>query len=654
MRVVLTILFFGSVAYGQNVYHVKNTGNDALDGLTDATAWQTLSKVISFSFASGDSVLLKSGDTWHEKLIVPNSNLNFGAYGTGNKPLITGFVVATGWSNIGGNLWQTTATGAPDSLNTVLIDGKIRAKGRYPNTGWLTFTSWSGDSSITGTLTGTPNYTGAEGVVRTAAWVIDVKRISSQSVGTLNFTPQHLTYTPNPTNSFRGNGYFIQNSIYTLDQQYEWYETDTARKFIVYSTASPNVQYSTIDTLIWLNNKSNITFTGISVTGANRAAFQIDTCNTVTIQNCSINNSGRIGISGLKSPHVSILNDSVQNSLSNSIFLRQPDPYTPTLNTCDSAIVTGNYVHNTGHLAGMGMSSNGRYMGIYVVGLDELISGNTVDSTGYNAINFNGKRSVCKNNVVSNFCFIKDDGGGIYTGVGGYFPAYFVDNSIIRGNIVFNGIGAPAGTTNSGNVANGIYADAKSRFVTIDSNTVTNADNGILLNDNDTVITVKHNKLYKNRYDEIEVYPYTNIQLSLTFKHNQMYSDSLDHLFRLVGNLTVSNLGTLDSNYYSHPNYENSIVYYYTTDRSLSAWQTFSGQDAHSFGTPSSVTSDRALLKYNTSSTAQTFALTGGYSDMKGNYYAGSITLQPYQSEILFKSTIAPKYTLRLNNIRQK
>lgn len=649
MKLIFTILFLCSVAHGQTIYHVKNSGNDANDGLTDATAWQTLSKVNSYSFSSGDSVLLKSGDSWHEKLIVPNSNLNFGSYGTGNKPLITGLVTATGWTNIGGNLWQTTATGAPDSLNTVLIDGKIRAKGRYPNTGYLTFISRSGDSSITGSLTGTPNYTGAECVVRTAAWVIDVVHISSQSAGTLNFTPQHLTYP----SSQGGNGYFIQNSIYALDLQYEWYETDTAKNFIIYSATSPNAQYSTIDTLVWLNNKSNISFSNLSIQGANKAAIQIDTCNTVTIQNCSINNSGRIGISGLKSPHVSILNDSIQNSLSGGIYMRQVDPYTPTVNTCDSAVISGNYIHNTGIFAGMGMNSNGRYEGIFLIGLDGVISNNEVDSTGYAAIFFNGKRTLVKNNYVHNFAFVKDDCGAIYTVVGGYLPADYNDSSVVISNIVTNGIGAKAGTNVTWNYASGIYADDGCRYLTIDSNTVSNTDNGIFTHNN-SLITVTNNKLYKNRVSEFTLWPTANVAQSLIYKYNQSYSDSVDHLIYEFYNLSTSNIGVSDSNYFSHPNYESSIVYYYNTDRSLSSWQSFSGQDLNSHGTPSNVTSVTALLKYNTSDTVQTFALDGYYTDMEGNFYNNSITVQPFQSAVLFKSTNFPKYSLRFKRISQK
>src|SRR6185312_17436833 len=106
MRYILTILFLYSVAYGQTNYYVSNAGSDAANGLTPATSWQTLSKVNSFSFASGDTVKLNSGDSWNERL-APNSNIYITSYGTGAKPTITGFQTITGFTQ-SGNIWTKT------------------------------------------------------------------------------------------------------------------------------------------------------------------------------------------------------------------------------------------------------------------------------------------------------------------------------------------------------------------------------------------------------------------------------------------------------------------------------------------------------------------------------------------------------------------
>src|SRR4030042_7135580 len=72
-------------------YYVKNGGNDSASGLSDAEAWATLSKVQRSRFNPGDSILLKCGSTWHERLEFPSSgtpgkNILFSSYGTGEQP----------------------------------------------------------------------------------------------------------------------------------------------------------------------------------------------------------------------------------------------------------------------------------------------------------------------------------------------------------------------------------------------------------------------------------------------------------------------------------------------------------------------------------------------------------------------------------------
>lgn len=79
---------------GAATYHLDSkAGNDANDGLTEATAWKTLDKANATTFAPGSQLLLKAGSSWTGQLQPrgagakgnPNS---IGMYGTGAKPLI--------------------------------------------------------------------------------------------------------------------------------------------------------------------------------------------------------------------------------------------------------------------------------------------------------------------------------------------------------------------------------------------------------------------------------------------------------------------------------------------------------------------------------------------------------------------------------------
>jgi hypothetical protein len=94
---VLLALLLNSPAFATD-YYVKNGGNDALDGLSDANAWETVTKVRNTSFVPGDRIYFNRGDTWTVAGTTTTLSLRVngtaaaplyvGAYGTGNKPII--------------------------------------------------------------------------------------------------------------------------------------------------------------------------------------------------------------------------------------------------------------------------------------------------------------------------------------------------------------------------------------------------------------------------------------------------------------------------------------------------------------------------------------------------------------------------------------
>jgi parallel beta-helix repeat protein len=645
MRIILTILFLWVYSANATNYYVSNSGNDSNDGLTTATAWQTLSKVNSSTFIAGDSILLKRGDSWNERLTLKSSGnagnpIVVSAYGSGAKPLITG-LQAVSLTNVG-NIWSGIVTNAVANLNTVLVDGKIQAKGRYPNAtatngGYLTFQSSTQTSITSSSLTGTPSYVGKECVVRTAAWILDVIKVASQSTSTLNFSTP-LTYNPS---SSGGNGFFFQNDSTFLDVQGEW-SYDSAKKLCVYSTASPVVQVSTIDTLIYVNGHSYITFDNLSVQGANLAAFQFDSLSNITVQNCSVNNSGTLALSAQKSSYLSALNDSIQNSLSGAIYWRRVDPYTPMQDTCNYATITNTYIKNTAIYAGMGLNNNGRYMGIDVVGRKPLLYNNIIDSTGYAAIIFNGD-PIVKNNYISNYNFVKDDGGGIYTVVGSYIPADYNNGSIIRKNLVVNGIGALNGVQAGWSHSPGIYLDNSTKNIIVDSNTIYNTqDAGLYLNEADSN-TVINNNIY-NSTGNVFYYLGSNSYISAggnQIKNNAVYStSSLYNIYRQNG----TNLGNIDSNYYSRPSNESNRLNLNGTTYDLAGWQSASGKDLHTHGTPLGVIGNPATIVYNPTQNDSTIYFANSKISIRNVSYKNSITLAPFTSAILFDAIIPKQY----------
>jgi parallel beta-helix repeat protein len=85
------------IATGNTYYVDATSGDDLNGGLSEADAWQTLTKVNSAmgdtTITAGDTILFKKGETFVGNLIVGVSGavgniLTFGAYGSGYKPII--------------------------------------------------------------------------------------------------------------------------------------------------------------------------------------------------------------------------------------------------------------------------------------------------------------------------------------------------------------------------------------------------------------------------------------------------------------------------------------------------------------------------------------------------------------------------------------
>jgi hypothetical protein len=121
----LTLSLLFSFSLQAKNYYVSATGNDANDGLTTSTPWQTIAKINSTVFASGDVVLFKRGDSFFGGITVSGSNTSFNAYGTGALPVVSGFAALTSWTSQGSGIWKCNLPAAGNSLKVVTINGKV-------------------------------------------------------------------------------------------------------------------------------------------------------------------------------------------------------------------------------------------------------------------------------------------------------------------------------------------------------------------------------------------------------------------------------------------------------------------------------------------------------------------------------------------------
>ncbi|WP_018613837.1 right-handed parallel beta-helix repeat-containing protein [Segetibacter koreensis] len=652
---LLASLFFISNAKATNYYFSNNSGNDdrtAKEAQSPSTPWKTLNKLNSFSgdLQPGDHILFKRGETFYGSITLkksgtPDMPIVFSTYGTGEKPVITSLVNLTNWTPTAGykGVYESSDASLGKSVSILLVNNVLQQLGRYPNAdapnkGYLTIKSHNSNISITDNeLPPTPNWTGAQLVIRMARWKLDKEQIISHEGNTITYKAFSKS---TPTDNY---GYFIQNDVKTLDQFGEWYYDPSSKKMYVYFGQKPpssySVKASTIAALIYSNNNSNLVFDNLSIQGADAYGFRINNCTNVSIQNCDILFSGNTGISfGTSSSNLNIQNCTV--AYSNSWGMK--------LGNTTGSIVKNNVIRNSGAIAGMGESDSAPYKGLEFGGSDDVIENNEIDSSGYIGINFNGNNQTIKNNVINTFGFVKDDGGGIYTWAGNANTIF--SNRKVIGNIVLNGTGAQAGTNSPNSAANGIYMDG-ANGVEITGNTVANTFRGIFVNNAFNII-VKDNTSFNNQtacYMQHAGHLGNNTIVNNTF-FSKLPTQQPFEIFT-NGNDVDNVLGTIDNNYYGRPlgndrvfkqTYKNVEGKKVSEALSLNDWKTLRGKDPSSHilsmqGRRNINPDDYVRFEYNGTAADKTVSLAGNYKDVNNNSYSKSIVIKPYSSIILLK-----------------
>ena len=204
-----------------SLYYVSPNGSDSNDGTSPSTAWESLQKVNSMMsyFEAGDQILFQRGATYRGTLRIrtegePDLPVIFGAFGTGNLPVIKAAIVLNTWTSLGENIWSTNCTNCPDVINGLYRAGISMPLGRFPNSGYLTIDSHSGNTAFSDDdLINAPNCVGGEAVIRTQRWILDRAIIQNQTSNSISFvegTNYEIT---------DGFGYFLQNHRTTLDTE---------------------------------------------------------------------------------------------------------------------------------------------------------------------------------------------------------------------------------------------------------------------------------------------------------------------------------------------------------------------------------------------------------------------------------------------------
>lgn len=518
MNKILLILFFLLSAQSgmATSFYFSNEGNDSNDGKSELTPWCSLKKLSETAhlFKPGDSLMFESGSVFHGQINISNSGLYLGAYGSGPKPVISGSIEVNKWIADGKNIWKTKCLSCSEPAN-LFMEGIPQPIGRYPNSGYLTISSTSlQDSSFTDTNMPFSNgyWDGAEAVVKSGRWTIDnlpVKRYTNKS-----FTTSYNTSYPPQT----GFGYFIQKHLSTLDKPGEWFYQAGMKLIYIFVAPGINpehqkIQVSSLDFGLMLTNAQNLTIENLTFEHQSLAGVILKNSQNITLRHIDVLNSGKNGLEVINCENPCVENSLIAHSNNNGVEWHNNTGGTFSYNT----------IRSTGMHPGRGVGGDGTYIALRITAdkpqkASNLFQYNIIDSTGYIGIDFRTGKTIVKNNIISNFCLVKDDGGGIYT-----WGNTLGDNTI-EGNIISNGLGAGEGTINPTQLfASGIYIDDRSSHVIIKDNEVSGcAMSGIFLH-NAKAITVVMNRLFENGN-------------SISNKEKGQLYIKLDTLGRLSGN----------------------------------------------------------------------------------------------------------------------
>ena len=544
----LTVLFLFLALIGNATnYYVSNSGSDSNPGTSESLPWKSLDKVNAFTFSPGDQILFKRGDKWSGSIVVSTfwtveNPIIFGAYGTGEKPIIKGTTELSGWTHYSGNIYKATV---PRRVNQVFVDD---IKMQMPRTaGYYTATAVSSQTVFrSDNLIGT-DWTGSNIIIHGVLWSYESIKVISCNPATGEITLEHA-----PEYAIAaGKEFFMTNHISLLTSAGEWIYNEASNTVYLWTKngdfpGNYIVEASSISKGFSGNNVSNITIKdldiqrfyddGIEFVGTSCANNVVDNCDfsdnyacgvdfmgdkvggmfpgkhgNPTISNCTVKHSNNSGI------RVYGTGGSINNNLVQSIALPE-----------DLSILGYTQAMETG-------------IGINVRGTGLNIKNNEIYDTGYNGINYVGGGIVVEKNIVKRSCKVLTDGGGIYT-----YSGVVGNTSYIKDNII-----SDIGVDDSD--AHGIYLDASSESVSVTGNTVFNCSHIGIFTSSCRNILLTGNTSYNNRI-QYQIAKLTDITMINNIVSNNIFCALTDEQYTIKAARSFTDLGlTLDGNFYANP-----------------------------------------------------------------------------------------------------
>lgn len=504
-----TFLCLGLTSAHGATYYISSSNPAASDTYTaveaqsEATPWKTIDRVNTAlaSATPGDVFLFKRGDTFVGGLRMARSGsagspIVFDAYGSGAKPIISGFAtISSGWSNIGGNIWEIDAPDDVDATSTMVMNGTVMPLARWPragatNGGYLMSDSGTSTSISDGALVGAPAFTSDEGteiVIRTNHWTLTRAPLGSVAGTTLAFPTINSGYTVGSNM-----GYFLQNSTAFLASSGDWmYNPTTGTIRLYYTGTPPTISFAQVDELVALNGSDYLTFSNLSFQGAKINGMYGNTSSNITVNASEFIYAGQYALRFNYGGNISITDSLISESQNNAILV-----YSPTLG---GITIEDNRIINTGIRPGaIAPRTITDLLHAINVSVDDdaTIQSNIIENTGYVGIRFQGNGITVANNVIKRFTTVLDDGGAIYTYNRGGDSVEQWSARTIAHNIISEGVGAGAGTATGATQSYGVYLDLNTNNVTVSNNTIFDVASKAITSNSPHNVTLTGNTVY--------------------------------------------------------------------------------------------------------------------------------------------------------------
>jgi parallel beta-helix repeat protein len=347
--------------------------------------------------------------------------------------------------------------------------------------------------------------------VRTTNWLLEERKVQSYGSGRINLS------SPTSYPLLAGYGYFLTGALWMLDSPGEWFYDAGQRTLYVRMpdslTPGNRVRVGHLSSGLDVTAKSYVRIENIQI---QRTSIGVKMANSrnVTIRTSVITDTSAEGAEASGSQGA-LIEANVLRSTGRDAVSGVDEQWVTAqrLRAINNVIVNSGLTRSSGQVTSLPSAS----FGAIRPGHDAVVTGNSIDGSGYVGISAMSNGTV-SGNAIANACLVLDDCAGIYANAAGA-------GTTISGNIVSSVPGNSDGRPSTATHTVGIYLDDLANGITVLDNTATGADHGIQL----------HNA-YNNRIEGNTIYGNRKTQLWL--QEQTRVSNAAGDLY---GNLILSN-----------------------------------------------------------------------------------------------------------------